>query len=151
MLSDDMLDEEPARLAPSEPGERRPQNAEEELTLDEQDFVRPGSVAAESSRSVVGEEEGIAPPVTTAPPRPVSRTVEVPAELPAGADVRRITVPIDLGQIPPSGRVTLTFEVRIHVEPATGGAHETHVGGTVDCAVESGIDESFTQDLEVLR
>ena len=37
------------------------------------------------------------------------------------SDTRQISVPIDLGALPPSGRLKLIFEVRIEVEPDSGG------------------------------
>ncbi|MGH7682123.1 MAG: hypothetical protein ACRENN_09065, partial [Candidatus Eiseniibacteriota bacterium] len=44
-----------------------------------------------------------------------SRGVEVRSP---SADTRQISVPIDLGQLPPSGRLRVVFEVRIEVEEA---------------------------------
>jgi len=44
-----------------------------------------------------------------------SRGVEVRSP---SADTRQISVPIDLGQLPPSGRLRVVFEVRIEVEDA---------------------------------
>ena len=143
LLADADLLEEAAPPARAEAEERRPANAEEELTLDESDLVRqegPGGPGGEPflrPGSAAGKE-----PFT---PRPRSRAVEVTTEAPvASNDVRRITVPIELGALPATGRLTLTFEVRIQVDSSE--PTEARAPGRP----ESGIDETFTRDIEVL-
>ncbi len=142
LLSDaDLLEETSIARDGSE--ERRPANAEEELTLDESDLVRQegpaGSTGEEPLRPGLRVKEE---PVSL---RPRSRAVEVSAESQAGdSDVRRITVPIDLGALPASGQLTLTFEVRIRVDSSEPTpARESK-------RPESGVDDSFTRDIEVL-
>jgi signal recognition particle receptor subunit beta len=145
LSEDDLLEEAPTPAAEPAADVRRPQNAEEELTLDEQDFVRQESMGADErpvARGGGGSRAGAQAPA----PRPAPRAATVePAR--GDSDVRRITVPIDLGELPSSGRVTLTFEVRIQVEPSGSKRLERRHGRRSD----SGIDESFTQDVEVLR
>jgi hypothetical protein len=46
-----------------------------------------------------------------------SRGVEVRS---SASDTRQISVPIDLGALPPSGRLRVIFEVRVEVEPESG-------------------------------
>jgi hypothetical protein len=144
LLADADLLEEAAPLARAEVEERRPANAEEELTLDESDLVRqegPGGPAGEQFKRP-GAGGGGAEPFTS---RPRSRAVEGTAGAPvASGDVRRITVPIDLGALPATGRLTLTFEVRIQVDSAEP------TGVRAPGRPESGIDETFTRDIEVL-
>jgi len=143
LLSDADLLEEPAPVARAGLEERRPANAEEELTLDESDLVRQEGPAGPAGGGFLRpgprpEEEPVAPPL-----RP--RAVEVSAAPPAaGSDVRRITVPIDLGALPTSGRLTLTFEVRIQVDSAASAPSDEPKNPG------SGIDESFTRGVEVL-
>ena len=162
MLSEDLLEGEPARMDETGSDDHRPQNAEEELTLDEQDFVhQDGSTDVPAGRPLRGRTESTdgsepaptparrvdrdAPAVVAAEARRVD--ADIPVVIGAGGEARRVTVPIDLGQLPTTGRVTLTFEVRIQVEsPEEARRHPRQTG-----SIDSGIDESFTQDLELLR
>jgi signal recognition particle receptor subunit beta len=147
LLTDaDLLEESPGPVADASSDGHRPQNAEEELTLDEKDFVRQESMGREPAGA-----RGAASDFTTGADAAGSRRAPVaaaPDETPDDAsDVRRISVPVDLGDLPASGRVTLTFEIRIHVDPS-GPKPRAKKSRT---RVDSGIDESFTQDVEVIR
>lgn len=147
LLADaDLLDETPAPIVEPDSGDRRPQNAEEELTLNEQDFIRPGSPNKEDRgvRDDVGE---IRTGTDSTAPRPAPHAVAPEDSGEDSSEVRRITVPVDLGELPSSGRVTLTFEVRIQVDP-TGTKPRGKRGRA---RPEAGIDESFTHDVEVIR
>jgi hypothetical protein len=143
LLSDADLLEDGAPAARAEAEERRPANAEEELTLDETDLVRQEGPAASAGEEFVrtGPQAAQGP----AAPRPRSRAVEAAAgPSTPDADVRLITVPIDLGALPPTGHLTLTFQVRIEVDsPEPAPPRESK-------RPESGIDESFTRGVEVL-
>jgi mutual gliding-motility protein MglA len=147
LLADaDLLDETPPPIVETDSGDRRPQNAEEELTLDEKDFVRPES----SNKADRGAGDGggeIRTGTDSMAPRPAPGAPVADDSGDDTSEVRRITVPVDLGELPPSGRVTLTFEVRIQVDPAGSKPR----GKRARTRPESGIDESFTQDVEVVR
>jgi hypothetical protein len=106
--ADALIEDSPvARVEPA------PSSASEELVLSDDDFVRDGGAAASgSSRDdgfVVGEIE-----------RESSYSAD-PDESEVATDARRITVPIDLGKFPSSGKLKVTFEVRIELdeEPKT--------------------------------
>jgi signal recognition particle receptor subunit beta len=147
LSDDDLLEEAPAPAVEAVADPHRPQNAEEELTLDEQDFVRQESMGAENAKAPRGGGSGIKTGADAMAPRPAPRAAAVETTDEGVSDIRRITVPVDLGALPSSGRATLTFEIRIQVEPAGSKPRERRSGGRS----ESGIDESFTQDVEVLR
>jgi hypothetical protein len=58
------------------------------------------------------------------------------------SETRQITVPIELGSLPPSGRLKLIFEVRIEVDSSAAGAKKVK-----PAAVRGG---SMMRDLEVI-
>jgi len=148
LTDDDLVEESPAPIAGSVPDARRPQNAEEELTLDEKDFVRQ-----ESMGRAPAEPRGGASDFTRGTdamsPRLAPRSAAVEATAGESPDVHRINVPVDLGELPASGRVTLTFEIRIQVDPS--GGKPRAATKRPRARLDSGIDESFTQDVEVIR
>jgi hypothetical protein len=59
-----------------------------------------------------------------------------------GGDSRRITLPIDLGTLPRSGRITLSVEISIRVDSDEPPRKKPAGKKT------AGLDESFTRDLE---
>jgi hypothetical protein len=129
----------------------RPLNAEEELVLSETDLVeepveardtkpgRPsgGFQAPTADEDAIGDFEREPSGITSSAGSARLRSVDA-----GSGDARRIVVPIDLGALPSSGRITLSVEISVRVEsdePRKGGA-----GGRK----ASGLDESFTRDLE---
>ncbi len=113
---DAVLDEpSPMRVEPA------PTAANEELVLNDSDFVREdGSVsgsrgpdggfgAGEIERESSYEDEPRSPGSVT-------------------SDARRITVPIDLGKFPPSGKLKVTFEVHIELEEEAPSARRRSGG-----------------------
>jgi signal recognition particle receptor subunit beta len=146
LTDEDLLEGTPERTAGAETEARRPQNAEEELTLGEGDFIRQESMGA-GADEVGSVRPEPSPRVEPAAPRRSVRAAPRAEEPEDDSDVRRITVPVDLGALPASGHLTLTFEVRIQVHPA-GPKPERKRSRT---RAESGIDETFTQDVEVIR
>ena len=143
--------EDEALLEDAPPPElSRPLNAEEELVLSETDLVeepeardtkpaRPsgGFQAPTADEDAIGDFEREPSGITSSVSSARLRSVDT-----GSGDARRIVVPIDLGTLPPSGRVTLSVEISVRVdsdEPRKGGS-----GGRK----ASGLDESFTRDLE---
>ncbi len=128
-------------------------NAEEELVLTEEDMIAhppPGVEAPPPlQRSAV-----VAPPVAT----PVARDEESVGDFEregsqmsssqerlsarAPGDARRVSIPIELGSLPRSGRVTLTVEISIQIDSDEGRSKFS--GGSK----ATGLDSSFTRDLE---
>jgi signal recognition particle receptor subunit beta len=111
MLSDEIvLEQAPpslSRYEPSGPGQ-------EEVVLTQADLVPERPVPefvkqSEDASFSAGEIEREATYGSSASTS--SHTVEA-----TSADTRQITVPIELGSLPPSGRLKLVFEVRIEVE-----------------------------------
>ena len=92
----------PMRVEPA------PSAADEDMVLSDSDFVREGD-AGPASRGddgfVAGEIE-----------RESSYSYSDRQGGEVSSDARRITVPIDLGKFPPSGKLKVTFEVRIELE-----------------------------------
>jgi len=145
MLGDDaLMDEAPAAMAP-------PMNAEEELVLTEDDMIPhppPGApplpieaprapvIAASSSNEEPFGDFEREPGVPSAKPSFASSTT-------IGGSGQRVTVPIDLGALPKSGRVTLQVEITIKVESDEPAPKK--LGGGKK---EAGLDDSFTRDLE---
>ncbi|SRR5882672_3199317 len=146
MLGDDaLMDDAPAAMAP-------PMNAEEELVLTEDDLIPhapPGAppLPVEAPRAPViaassSNEESLGdferePGVPSARPSFASSSTTI------GGSGQRVTVPIDLGALPRSGRVTLQVEITIKVE-SDEPAPKKFGGGKK----EAGLDDSFTRDLE---
>jgi mutual gliding-motility protein MglA len=130
--------------APAAMAEPAPTLSDEELVLSESDIIREEPKIGQS------RQRGAAA-VERTQPRARTQAIEVDAGGEESGDVRRITVPVDLGDLPASGRVTLTFEVRILVEPNSpaatprGAARKRAPSGNA-----SGIDETFTRDAEVI-
>ena len=134
LLGDDALVEDTTEAPP------QPLNAEEELVLTEEDLVadaplmeavRPAPAPAEEGIGDFEREPGVGSERAAAP------TVRMDA-----GESRRITLPIDLGTLPRSGRITLSVEISIRVdsdEPRKKPAAGRKPGG---------LDESFTRDLE---
>ena len=101
--------------------------------------VRPSSGfrAPTADEDSIGDFEREPSGITSSTGSARLRSVEA-----GSGDARRIVVPIDLGALPSSGRVTLSVEISVRVdsdEPRMGGK-----GGRK----ASGLDESFTRDLE---
>ena len=150
LLSDEALidDAQPPSVAGP-----RALNAEEELVLNEDDLIdrsvaarldpepEPGHARADSSGDFSGEfelESGV--PGS----KSVAHSVRHSKDAPESGDVRRISVPIDLGTLPHSGTITLTLELKIRVEsddPQTPRGERRR---------SSGLDESFTRNIEVV-
>src|SRR5690349_11694849 len=117
MLSDDALMEEAPPAMPE------PMTAEEELVLTEEDMIAhppPGApplpvepvrgpmVPASSDEESIGDFE-LDPGVPSASGRHASAS----ASFSGSGDARRVSIPIDLGALPRSGKVTLTVEISI--------------------------------------
>jgi signal recognition particle receptor subunit beta len=146
LLGDDALVED----APTE-AYPQPLNAEEELVLTEDDMVAhppPGApplpaaapTMAPMSAASATEEEGFGDFE-----REPSSMTSGAASTRVSADVgegRRVVVPIDLGALPNSGRITLSVEISIRVD--TDEPRKKSSGGKKT----SGLDESFTRNLE---
>jgi len=132
-----------------------PLNAEEELVLTEDDMIahpppgapaRPPEPAPRVSRASVAaptaaDEESIGDferepgvPSMTSGPGMGSASVS--------GDTRRVSIPIELGVLPRSGRITLTVEIAIRVD--SDDAPKKAGGGKK----ADGFDDSFTRDLE---
>jgi hypothetical protein len=122
----------------------RPLNAEEELVLTEEDLIAHPP-----------PEEPARPPVAPSAPAAEERIGDFerePGSLASSApsvrystdsgDARRVSIPIDLGALPRSGRVTLTVEISIRVDS------DEPRKKSVDGKKTTGFDESFTRDLE---
>jgi len=126
-----VLDEpSPMRVEPA------PNAAEEEMVLSDGDFVREADTGP-GSRSGSASDHGF-----TADEIERESSYTYDDNSPGSAitsDARRITVPIDLGKFPPSGRLKVTFEVRIELEEEPKGSKRTKKSG------------EFYQDLERTR
>jgi signal recognition particle receptor subunit beta len=151
MLGDDALMEE----AP-EPAMPEPMTAEEELVLTEEDMIAhppPGApplpvepvrgpmVPASSDEESIGDFE-LDPGVPSAS-GPAGRHASASATLSGSGDARRVSIPIDLGALPRSGKVTLTVEISIRVESDEPAPKKFGGGKKAE-----GFDDSFTRDLE---
>jgi len=113
-----VLDEpSPMRVEPA------PSAADEEMVLSDGDFVREGD-AGPASRG--GDEELAAGEIE----RESSYGYSEKQGAEVAPDARRITVPIDLGKFPPSGKLKVTFEVRIELEEESkSGSKRSKKGG----------------------
>ena len=127
-------------------------NAEEELVLTEEDMIAhpPPGVEAPPPLSRAAVAASQAPSIAEVEsigdferePGTGSSSQSVRYTSGGSGDSRRVSIPIDLGALPRSGRVTLTVEISIQVdsdEPRTKSS-----GGKK----AAGLDESFTRDLE---
>ncbi len=147
LLSDDaLIDDTPLTEIPQK------LNAEEELVLTEEDMIphpplgapaRPEPIRASAAAPSVADEESIGdferdPGVPSS-----SASTHRSAEGTGTGDSRRISIPIDLGALPGSGRITLTVEVSIQVHSDDAPARKSGSRKKTD-----GFDESFTRDLE---
>ncbi len=125
-LPENAVLEEPApmRVEPA------PSAADEDLVLSDSDFVREGD-AGPASRAAT---DGFASDEIE---RESSYESRESSDTEVASSARRITVPIDLGKFPPSGKLKVTFEVRIELEEEPKGATKRRAGGS-----------GFYQDLE---
>jgi mutual gliding-motility protein MglA len=146
LLGDDMVED-----TPEAPPQRL--NAEEELVLTEEDMI------AESPLMEAGRMS--APPATGASSFAAqaeeslgdferepgvgssSNSAAAPAVRMDAGESRRITLPIDLGTLPRSGRITLSVEISIRVDSDEPPRKKSVAGKK-----SAGLDESFTRDLE---
>ncbi len=117
----------PMRVEPA------PRVADEELVLSDGDFVRDGD-GGPASR---GAEESFGADEIE---RDASYEYREGSESESVSSARRITVPIDLGKFPPSGKLKVTFEVRIELEEEPKGATKRRAGKS-----------EFYEDLERTR
>lgn len=117
----------PMRVEPA------PRVANEELVLSDGDFVRDGD-AGPASRGA-GDSFG-----ADEIERDASYEYRGESESESVSGARRITVPIDLGKFPPSGKLKVTFEVRIELEEEPKGATKRRAGKS-----------EFYEDLERTR
>ncbi len=146
LLSDDALLDEPSAPRPGEP---RPLNAEEELVLSETDLVdrAPASLVEApqiSDEEVIGDFERETTMFDVTVPR--REPARVPEEAATG-DTRRISIPLDLGALPQSGTITLTFEIQIRVqsdEPAKPAKPAKKEKKT------AGLDDSYIREIEAI-
>jgi signal recognition particle receptor subunit beta len=105
----------PMRMEPA------PSASHEEMVLDNSDFVRedggPAASSAVDEGFGVGEIE-----------RESSYEEEPRSSGSVTSDARRITVPIDLGKFPPSGKLKVTFEVHIQLDEEAPAARKRSGG-----------------------
>jgi signal recognition particle receptor subunit beta len=111
---DAVLEETPAEsVVPA------PSAADEAMVLSDADFVREEdhgpAPRASTSDDVFGDDEI---------ERETSYEAFDGAPSSVASDARRITVPIDLGKFPPSGKLKVTFEVRIELEEEPKGGRK---------------------------
>jgi signal recognition particle receptor subunit beta len=117
-LSDAALVEEPAPPVV----EAAPSAANEEMVLSDGDFIRENDGGSAGGGATLGFQEN-----------EIERESSYEAPVAGGESVssaaRRITVPIDLGKFPPSGKLKVTFEVRIELdEEAKNSLARTRTG-----------------------
>ena len=115
--------------------EAAPSAAREDMVLSDSDFVREGD-SGPASRAHNLSDDGFGADEIE---RESSYTADRGGDV--ASDARRITVPIDLGKFPPSGKLKVTFEVRIELE-------EESKGSSKRSSKKSG---EFYQDLERTR
>lgn len=113
--------------------EPAPSAANEELVLSDGDFVRDGDTgpASRDTDDGFGADEI---------ERDASYEYREESESESVPGARRITVPIDLGKFPPSGKLKVTFEVRIELEEEPKVATKRRAGKS-----------EFYEDLERTR
>jgi len=149
LLGDDALvDDAPVAEMPM------PLNAEEELVLTEDDMIaHPPPAAPARPPEPVRASRASVPAPSAADEESIGdfeREPGVPSMTPGlsmgsgsvSGDTRRVSIPIELGVLPRSGRITMTVEIAIRVDsdetPKKAGG-----GKKAD-----GFDDSFTRDLE---
>jgi len=130
-------------------------NAEEELVLTEEDMIAHPPPGVEAPPPLQ-RAAAVAPPI----PAPSANDEESVGDFeregsqfsaaqvrtPSGSgDARRVSIPIDLGTLPRSGRVTLTVEISIQID--SDDARPKSPGG-LGGKKASSLDTSFTRDLE---
>jgi hypothetical protein len=130
-------------------------NAEEELVLTEEDMIAHPPPGVEAPPPLQ-RAAAVAPPV----PAPSANDEESVGDFeregsqfsaahvrtPSGSgDARRVSIPIELGALPRSGRVTLTVEISIRID--SDEARPKPLGG-LGGKKATGLDDSFTRDLE---
>jgi hypothetical protein len=102
--------------------EAAPSAANEEMVLSDGDFIRENDGGSAGGGATLGFHEN-----------EIERESSYEAPVAGGESVssaaRRITVPIDLGKFPPSGKLKVTFEVRIELdEEAKNSLARTRTG-----------------------
>ncbi|HXF59795.1 MAG TPA: GTPase domain-containing protein [Candidatus Saccharimonadales bacterium] len=148
LLGDEaLMDDAPVAEMPA------PLNAEEELVLTEEDMiphappgapplpVEPARAPMVGARSSDEESLGDFERDPGVPSSGFSRQVSATTSVPG--DGRRVSVPIDLGALPRSGKVTLMVEISIRVESDEPAPKKIGGGKKAE-----GFDDSFTRDLE---
>ena len=148
LLGDDALMEE----APEATSMPEPMTAEEELVLTEEDMIAhppPGApplpvepVRAPAAPTIGADEESVGD-FERDPGVPSSSSRYASATVPVTGDARRVSIPIELGALPRSGKVTLTVEISIRVESDEPAPKKMGGGKKAE-----GFDDSFTRDLE---
>ncbi len=127
-------------------------NAEEELVLTEDDMIahpppgapaRPEPVRPSAAAPSVADEESIGDFERDPGVPSLSASSLRHPEGSGSGDSRRVSIPIDLGALPRSGRITLTVEVSIQVHSDEPPAKKSGSRKKAD-----GFDDSFTRDLE---
>jgi len=108
-----------------------PSAADEELVVGEGDFVREGNEGPSASETVVGFNEGEIE-------RESSYEAPVAESGAVASEARRITVPIDLGSFPKSGKLRVTFEVRIELDEEAGTGRKRSGNAAIFDSVEHG-------------
>src|SRR5437879_4307860 len=119
-----------------------------------QGLSRAKSAAAKAQAAPARQSAAVAAP----PPPPVARDEESVGDFEregsqisssqarvsavGSGDARRVSIPIELGSLPRSGRVTLTVEISIQID--SDDARPKLSGGKK----HAGLDDSFTRDLE---
>ncbi len=148
LLGDDaLIDDTPADESPMK------LNAEGELVLTEDDLIAhppagapelpAGPVRASVAAPSLADEETVGD-FERDPGVPSANAPGVRSGSASGsADSRRISIPIDLGALPNSGRVTLTVEISIRIDSDEAPSKKRVSGKKAD-----GFDSSFTRDLE---
>jgi len=150
MLSDDsLLEEEVAAPTPER------MSAEEELILTEEDLVdtsagRLPSSAAPASGSADEDPFGDfeREPGVMASKESVASARRAAVALEGTGNGQRISIPLDLGVLPRSGRVTLTFEISVHVEGAETPSAKPSLDA--DRPRGAGFEPSFSREMEII-
>jgi hypothetical protein len=126
-------------------------NAEEELVLTEEDMIAhpPPPVAAvrpPAAPSIGAADEESIGDFEREPGSVLSSTSTARYSGAGSGEGRRVSIPIDLGALPRSGRVTLTVEIAIQIDSDEPAAKKPSSANKPD-----GFDDSFTRDLAPSR